>query len=131
MVLVDTSVLIPYLKGGDYSSNFQYVLDNDMPFGINSLIYLEVLQGVKTEEDFAVVKKYLDTQKIYGLKDEKESYASAARIYYACRKRGMTIGSTMDCLIAQTAIENDLFLLHNDRDFDKISKVAGLKIFRL
>ena len=133
MVLVDTSVLISYLQGNENNAvlKFQYIIDNNIPFGINSLIYQEVLQGVKTEKDFDKTKRYLDTQRFYSLKDEKESYASAAKIYFRCRKKGLTIGSTIDCLIAQTAIENNLFLLHNDSDFDDIAKVVDLKIFKL
>jgi predicted nucleic acid-binding protein len=34
-----------------------------------------------------------------------------------CRNAGITIPSTIDLLIAQTAIEHSLFLLHNDKDF--------------
>ena len=34
----------------------------------------------------------------------------------------------IDCLIAQTAIEHDLLLLHNDRDFDRIAGVTPLKV---
>ena len=133
MVLVDTSAIIDYLREDDNEAAlaFQYILENNIPFGINSLIYQEVLQGVKTEKDFIKLKKYLETQKFYSLKDEKESYASAAKIYFRCRKKGITIGSTIDCLIAQTAIENNLFLLHNDSDFDRITEVAELKMFRI
>jgi predicted nucleic acid-binding protein len=133
VVLVDTSVLISYLQGNENNAvlKFQYIIDNNIPFGINSLIYQEVLQGVKTEKDFDKTKRYLDTQRFYSLKDEKESYASAAKIYFRCRKKGLTIGSTIDCLIAQTAIENNLLLLHNDSDFDNIAKIADLKIFNL
>jgi len=134
VVLVDTSVMIGYLQGDENNAvnRFQYILENNIPFGINLLIYQEVLQGVKTEKDFAKTKKYLDTQRFYSLKDEKESYASAAKIYFLCRKKGLTIGSTIDCLIAQTSIENNLYLLHNDSDFDNIVKVVSeLKIFNL
>jgi predicted nucleic acid-binding protein len=133
MVLVDTSAIIDYLRENDSEAALalQYILDNNISFGINSLIYQEVLQGVKTEKDFIRLKKYLETQKFYSLKDEKESYASAAKIYFRCRKKGITIGSTIDCLIAQTAMENNLFLLQNDSDFDRISEVAELKMFRI
>jgi len=133
VILVDTSVMIGFLQGdeNDAVRRFQYVLDNKFTFGISSLIYQEVLQGVKTEKDFEKVKRYLDTQRFYSLKDIRESYASAAKIYFLCRKKGITLGSTIDCLIAQTAIENNLFLLQNDADFDRISKVVDLKIFTL
>jgi predicted nucleic acid-binding protein len=133
MLLVDTSVLIDYLRGlkNIITERFQYVLDNNIPFGINSLIYQEILQGVKTEKDFNTVKKYLDTQRFYSLRNNRESYAAAARIYLKCRKRGITITSTVDCLIAQTALENNLLLLHNDADFDRMQVIVGLKVFKL
>jgi len=37
------------------------------------------------------------------------------------------VRSAADCLIAQIALENDLALLHNDRDFEAIRKVRPLK----
>jgi len=131
MVLVDTSVLIDYLRGTDNESTrkFQFVLDNDIPFGINSFIYQEVLQGVKTERDFRRLKRYLDTQRFYNLKDDRESFAEAARIYFKCRRKGITVSSTIDCLIVQTVLEHDLFLLHNDSDFERIRNVVKFKVF--
>lgn len=131
VVLVDTSVLIDYLRGAENKATlkFQHILDNNIPFGINSFIYQEVLQGVKSDKDFQTVKEYLDTQLFYALNDPKESFASAAKIYFNCRKKGITIQSTIDCLIIQTALENELYLLHNDADFDRAAKIAGLKVF--
>ena len=41
----------------------------------------------------------------------------------------MSVSSSMDCLIAQTAIEHGLHLLHTDSDFDRIAKVSALKIW--
>lgn len=131
MVLVDTSILIDFLRGADNAAvtRFQQILDDNVPFGISSLTFLEVLQGTRTEKDYSIVKSYLETHRFFGLADVKESYAAAARIYFECRRKGITINSTVDCLIAQTAIENDLKLLHNDADFDRMRRVAPLKIY--
>ena len=131
MVLVDTSILIDFLRGADNAAvrRFQQILDSNIPFGISPLTYLEVLQGTRTDKDYATVKSYLETHRFFSLLDEKESYAAAARIYFDCRRKGITINSTVDCLIAQTAIENDLTLLHNDADFDRMQRVAPLKIY--
>ncbi|GAF94894.1 unnamed protein product [marine sediment metagenome] len=133
MILVDTSVLIDYLKGIDNRSTkmFHQVLEKGIPFGINHVIYMEVLQGAKTERDYNALKKYLDTQTFYELKRRKESYADAAKMYFKLRQKGVTVKSTMDCLIAQVAIENDLFLLHNDQDFSRISKEFLIKIWKV
>jgi predicted nucleic acid-binding protein len=40
---------------------------------------------------------------------------------------GITIGKPVDCMIAAVAIEHDIPLLHNDRDFIPIEKHFGLK----
>ncbi len=131
MILVDTSVLIDYFKGvrNKGTEKFGQVIDRKIPFGINNFVYLEVLQGAKTDKDFRLLKKYLDTQKFYDLKNAHESYAEAARMYLKLRKKGVTVKSTMDCLVARIAIENGLFLLHNDKDFTRISKHFPLKIW--
>lgn len=133
MILVDTSVLIDYLKGIDNRSTkmFHQILEKGIPFGINHVIYMEVLQGAKTERDYNALKKYLDTQTFYELKRRKESYADAAKMYFKLRQKGVAVKSTMDCLIAQVAIENDLFLLHNDQDFSRISKEFPIKIWEV
>jgi predicted nucleic acid-binding protein len=53
-------------------------------------------------------------------------------IYFRCRRMGITIRSTIDVLIIQTALENELFLLHDDKDFTAIKKaVPGLKVYQL
>ncbi len=130
-VLVDTSVLIDYLGGRDSNAarTFQRVLDDGIPFGINPFIYQEVLQGVRSETEFAAAREYLGSQTFYLLKDPKASFAAAARIYFLCRRRGITLSSTIDCLIIQTAVENNLYLLHQDRDFDSARKVITFRIY--
>jgi hypothetical protein len=132
VILVDSSVLIDFLEGRDNRQvgRFIEVLDHDIPFGISPFTILEVLQGAATEKDFSILDEYLGSQRIYDLKDGAESYAAAAKIFFDLRKRGMSVGSSVDCLIAQTAIEHALLLLHNDSDFDRIAKVSSLKAYQ-
>lgn len=129
MILVDTSVLIDFLKGQDNLAvhKFSQVIERDIPFGISPVIFLEVLQGAATDTDFKVLKEYLGSQVFYDLKERRESSARAAKMSIELRRKGMAIKSTIDFLIAQTAIDNDLYLLHNDSDFDRIKKVSSLK----
>jgi predicted nucleic acid-binding protein len=132
MILVDTSVLIDFFREGKNKSveRFERVLSEGLPFGINVYIYQELLQGTATQKDYRKMKEYLDTQVFYQLHNGLESYARAARLYFDCRRVGYTVSSSIDCLVAQTALENNLFLLHNDADYDRIAKVAEtLKIY--
>ncbi len=131
MILVDASVLIDYLSGreGRPAERFQEVLDQEVPFGLSPLTFLEVLQGAAAEKDFKKLREYLGSQTIYDVREGTASYARAARLYFDLRRKGVTVGSTLDCLIAVTAMEHDLYLFHNDADFDRIAKAAPLKIW--
>ncbi|MBA4417636.1 MAG: VapC toxin family PIN domain ribonuclease [Syntrophus sp. (in: bacteria)] len=131
MILVDTSVLIDFFKGlkNDGTVKFEAILQHGIPFGINSFIFQEVLQGASSDKEFLLLVKYLATQRFYHLKDPVNSFSRAARLYMECRKHGITVRSTIDCLIAETALEYDLALLHNDNDFIGISKIIPLKVY--
>ena len=59
----------------------------------------------------------------YDLRYGKKSYENAAWLYFKCRKAGITPRSTIDVLIAQIAIDNNLLLFHNDNDFVQIAQV--------
>jgi predicted nucleic acid-binding protein len=133
MILVDTSVLIDFFKGKKNAATqrFRRALEQSLPFGITSFIYQEVLQGAKTEKEYVRLRKYLSTQRFYHPKSPLNSFEAAARLYFECRKKGITIRSTIDCLVAQITIENNLALLHNDRDFEAMSAVVPLKFCTL
>ena len=134
MILVDTSVLIDYFKGLDnaYVRALDQILEKDIPYGINEFIYQELLQGSRTVEEFQRLKEYLETIPFYYLHFGKESFEKAAFINFTCRRAGVTVRSTIDLLIVETVIENDLFLLHNDNDFKHIAEVLPeLKIYEI
>ena len=54
----------------------------------------------------------------------------ALRIFRACRRRGFTVRNTVDCVIAATCLEAGAELYHNDRDFETIAKVGGLRLYQ-
>lgn len=43
--------------------------------------------------------------------------------YHKCQKAGITIRKSVDLLVAQIAIENNLKLLHHDKDFTQLMNV--------
>ncbi|KHE92579.1 MAG: hypothetical protein K8F52_04905 [Candidatus Scalindua rubra] len=108
--LGETSVLIDFLKNksNDGTDKFNTILDLSIPFGITSHIYQELLQGTSSERDFNILKEYLDTFTFYYPKDNKQSFAEAAHIYFECRRKGITISSSVDCLVSQIAREHNL-----------------------
>jgi len=125
MILVDTSVLIGYLKNteGIQYKKMDYIIDNDLPYGICYYVYQELLQGTRNTKEYNLLKEYLETLPFYELQYGKKSFERAALMYINCRKNGITPRSTIDLLIAEIAIENRLYLLHNDADFTGLSKL--------
>ena len=129
-ILVDTSVWIDFFNGVSSPARMtlRKLLEMEEEVCISSYILTETLQGFKDNREFESAKRNLLHLPIFILA-EVESYVKAAQLYRTCRKQGLTIRKTADCLIAQTAIEHDVPLLHNDKDFDRIASVTRLQIF--
>lgn len=130
MYLIDTSVWIGYLRGKDSLSvrYFSNIVDKNLPFGLCNIIYQEILQGAASSQEFNKLVDYLGSQRFYHPEDSVLSYEAAAKLFFDCRRKGITIRSTIDCLIAQIAIEHDLLLLHDDKDYVQMSTVIPLKL---
>ena len=125
MILVDTSVLINFFRGRKTVSTtyFEKLIEEEKHFCINEFIYQEILQGAKDEKEFAMLKSDLIDVPLYSLRLGIQSFENAALLNFRCRRKGFTIRSTVDLLIAETAIENNIPLLHDDDDFVKIAKI--------
>ncbi len=126
MFLIDTSVWIDYLRQRQTrpATWLGQILDRDYPFGITGVIYQEILQGADSEASYQRLEAYFSTQVFFHPRDPVASHAEAARLYFRCRRAGLTLRSAVDCLIAQVAVEHDLLILHNDRDFDLLASVV-------
>lgn len=131
MILVDTSVLIDLFKGvsNEPADRMRDVLRHQIPFGITAVIYQELLQGAKSEEEYVLLRDYLSSQRFFHPRHPVKTYEGAAHIYFSCRNKGVTVRSTIDCLIAQIALEQDLLLLHNDKDFVSMAPIIGLRLY--
>jgi len=132
MILVDTSVWIDFLRGEEsvQRQTLHRLIEDEEDISIIGIILTEVLQGIKKDRDFQEVMGYLLEFPIYGPKSI-ETYLEAARIYRDCRRKGKIVRKTVDCLIAAICIENDLTLLHKDRDFDLIESCTELRVLKV
>lgn len=133
MYLVDTSVWIDFLRGTDAAHVAVLIdlLNGDELVGTAPVILQEILQGADSEDRFKKWQGFFSELWCHVADDPISTHVAAARLYQACRRRGRTPRSSNDCLIAQVAIEHELILLHNDRDFEVIGAVAAdLRLYR-
>jgi predicted nucleic acid-binding protein len=131
MVLIDTSAFIEFLNhaGTREDRLIEQLIANNDEAALPRLALTEILQGIRNDQECAEVKKSLFTFPLFSMKND-ESYISAAELYRKCRKKGYTVRSTIDVIIAQIAIEQKAELLHRDGDFDAIARVSDLQIFK-
>ena len=131
MIVVDTTVWIdfPEARNTPFDLHLKELIELGESLGLTDLIYCEVLQGILDENKFRQTRNILRTYPILRMRGLR-SLEHAADIYRACRRRGFTIRKTADCLIAATCLEARAELYHNDRDFEAIAKVRGLKIYQ-
>jgi predicted nucleic acid-binding protein len=126
LVLVDTSVWLAFLKGRATTpvGYLRSALDKDLPVSLTAFIYQEILQGADSEKAFQRLRRFFAGQRMLEPTRGLDSYERAARIYFDCRRLGITVRSTIDCLVAQIAIEHDALLLHDDRDYHGIARAV-------
>lgn len=129
MILLDTSVLVDYFRG-THSPATAYLDRLEVegaPFAIPGVCCQELLQGAKDEAEWLRLVEYLESQRIVHPRSPWETHRDAARIYFDLRRQGITIRSTLDCWIAQLALDAEAPLLHDDEDFERIRRARPLE----
>lgn len=126
MTLVDTSVWIELLAGRVAAPSS----DQLAQFVTCGPILQEVIQGLRAGRDSAAFQVSLLALPCLSDPLPLGLFMDAAEIYREGRRKGHTIRSAVDCLIAAIAIENEVPIWHRDRDFDAIAKYTPLRISR-
>jgi predicted nucleic acid-binding protein len=131
MLLLDTSVWIDLLaKRQTEAVRFALNRADSEDLALTEMIYQEVLQGISSATVLAKVKTVLSAQEILRPTAGLQTFEAAAALYAKGRKQGVTIRTSIDCLIAQLAIEHDAVLVHNDRDYLNLQRIEPrLQVF--
>ncbi|MBI3565175.1 MAG: PIN domain-containing protein [Elusimicrobia bacterium] len=129
MILVDTSVWIEMIRGGMKGrANAAF----DIEEAVTCLpVVQEVLQGIRDEAMFRIARESLFSLPIVESPLGPETYERAVELYRLARRQGLTVRSSVDCLIAACALRHDLTVLHRDRDYAALARVSGLRERRL
>jgi predicted nucleic acid-binding protein len=128
MVIADTSVWVDFLRGTQAAHcDRMALLLEDQSLALCDRVLQEVLQGVRSDREFRTVSTRLLALPCFNLGGHALALA-AARNYRRMRRLGVTPRSATDVLIATFCIAEDHELLHNDRDFDLMSRHLGLKV---
>ena len=125
MVLVDTSVWIEVFRR---SSRFR--LDSVVDFDdvVTCLpVIQEVLQGFKDESAFQLARDAMYSLPMIESPLGRPVIDEAVGLYRSARRAGITVRSSVDCLIAACALRHGLSVIHRGRDFDKLARISPLE----
>ncbi len=125
MTLVDTSVWI-----GVFRRRRPFDLEAALPFEeiVTCLpVVQEVLQGFDDETAFRHASDALRALPLVESPITEDLVLEAAGLYRTARRVGLSVRSSVDCLIAACALRHDLALLHDDRDFTSLAKISRLR----
>lgn len=123
-MLVDTSVWIEVLRGRKQDRLMTFVTPNAIVTCLP--VIQEVLQGFDSEHAFRTARTAFAAVRVLEPSMTRELYDHAIDLYRRARQAGVTVRSSVDCLIAACAIRNGVAVLHQDRDFDALARVTDL-----
>jgi len=117
VIIADTSAWIDYFNGTDSAE--ANILDSALEDGavaIGDIIFLEILQGFRSDKDYKIARTKLSVLEQYEMFG-REMVIDCADNYRILRQKGVTIRKTNDIIIATFCIENKVPLLFSDKDF--------------
>lgn len=126
VILVDTSVWIEVLRAKE-PLDLERVIDFDEIVTCLPVVQ-DVLQGFRDEGQYRVARDAMFALPIVESPMTASVFEEAANLYRSARRQGISVRSSVDCLIAACAVRNDLEVLHRDRDFDALARVSSLRV---
>jgi predicted nucleic acid-binding protein len=131
LIVVDTSVWIDVLRGieSPTASRCIELIEDGAPVALTDVILTEILQGLRSGREARLVERHMRAFPILRL-ESLDDFSLAAELYRRAKHAGVTIGKTIDCLIAAPCVRTGASLLHADADFDRLATCTPLKLFR-
>jgi predicted nucleic acid-binding protein len=125
MILVDTSVWIEVFRPKP-ALDLERLVDFDEIVTCLPVIQ-EVLQGFSDEHAFRVAREAMLALPRIESPLSTSVVLEAADLHRTAPRAGITVRSSIDCLIAACALRHDLEVLHRDRDYANLAKLGRLR----
>ena len=123
-VLVDTSIWIDYLRGGDHGQTLDVLIDENL-IVVNELILSEIIPTLTVggQTKLIALLRLLPAQPVLIDWDEIRS------IQTQCLKKGFNGIGIPDLIVAQNAIQHHTPLYTLDKHFRWLAEITPLKLF--
>jgi predicted nucleic acid-binding protein len=122
-LLVDTSAWIEVFRRPQRLTLDQMVDDRDRIVTCLPIVQ-EVLQGFDDERAFRIAHTAMHALPCVDSPLPAAAIDAAVDLYRRARRAGVTVRSSVDCLIAAIASRHHLIVVHGDRDFARLASLA-------
>jgi predicted nucleic acid-binding protein len=131
LIVVDTTVWIDFFNGRNepHVAHLAALIDDDAGIALTDVTLAEVLQGIRDESQVRLVDQRLCAFDVLRL-ESLDDFRRAAHLYRTARRHGVSVRRTLDCLIASLCVREQLPIMHNDADFDRLAQHSELMIYR-
>ena len=129
MIFVDTSVWVDYLRLAvtPKTAELHYLLaDHPEELVFGDLVAFELYAGLRSRRERTALERVAGNLFAVEISGLPAAIAAGDR-YATLRRRGITIRSSVDTLIASYCIDHNYELLDADRDFDHFVTHFGLR----
>lgn len=125
-LLLDTSIWIRFLRADASIRDAVRSAVSERGVVVCEPVVMELVSGARIAGRQRLLQ-FLDTQPTITVVQSLD-FRAAGRLMSDARRRGHTIRSSMDALVAAVALRHDdVTLVHDDVDFDRIAEVAPLR----
>lgn len=128
MILVDTSVWIEVFRRRQF--DIEGVLDFEEIVTCLPVIQ-EVLQGFDDQHAYHIACESMLSFPCVESPMGEDVFLRAVELYREARRVGVTVRSSVDCLIAACALGHSLVVCHRDRDYESLAKVSRLRTLKV
>ncbi len=130
LVLVDTSAWVEFDRATGSPTHLavrELIQADDGRLVVTDPVAAELCAGARTERHLSDLRRLLARFR-WETVNAGPDFAHASTIYFTCRRRGVTVRSLVDCLIAAVALRLDASVLHRDGDYPLIAQVIPLRL---
>lgn len=128
-VLVDTSAWVDFLNGYDSPEAMAVseLLKGEDDVCTCGVVVAEVFQGLRENKEYQEIAS-LFSEMTFLESSGIPTYFRTAELYRTLRKQGITVRSTIDCLITVLAADNNCRILARDCDIETIVSSGLIKL---
>ncbi len=126
MLLVDTSIWIEFFRDRHRVELESIAVDREILTCLP--VVQEVLQGFRDEAGFRTARAAMLALPILESPLSSDVFLTGVDLYRRASRAGLTVRSSVDCLIAACALRHDVEVFHLDRDFDALARISPLRV---